>query len=92
MVQVQAFRCLFEGRVQGVYFRVQTRDKARELGLVGWVRNLPNGRVEAHVEGDPQIIHELLNWTRTSLRSGRVDELEHEVVEPEGFADFSIRH
>lgn len=92
MVEPQALSCFFSGQVQGVYFRVQVRDRAMQLGLCGWVRNLPDGRVQAHIEGDPRVIQKLLVWSRTALRSGRVDDIELETVEPTGFDTFSIRY
>ncbi len=51
-----------EGRVQGVFFRASTRDEARKLGLNGWVRNLPNGDVEALFEGDKAAVTQMLAW------------------------------
>ncbi|HUP22962.1 MAG TPA: acylphosphatase [Thermoanaerobaculia bacterium] len=49
-----ATRFLVSGRVQGVYFRAFTRERARELGIDGWVRNLPDGRVECVAAGTPE--------------------------------------
>jgi acylphosphatase len=51
-----------EGRVQGVFFRASTRDEARKLGVRGWVRNLPNGDVEALFEGDKASVTQMLAW------------------------------
>ncbi len=53
---------IIEGRVQGVFFRASTRDEARALGLPGWVRNLPDGRVEAVFEGDKRVVENMLAW------------------------------
>lgn len=50
------------GRVQGVFFRINTRRKALELGLTGWVRNLPGGQVEVVVEGEENQVDELIRW------------------------------
>jgi len=52
------------GRVQGVYYRVNTRDKAVELNLTGFVRNLPDGRVEVVAEGAARDIDRLVDWCR----------------------------
>jgi len=51
-----------EGRVQGVFFRANTLDRAESLGLTGWVRNLPDGRVEAVFEGEESKIKEMIAW------------------------------
>ena len=53
---------VIEGRVQGVFFRASTRDEARARGLGGWVRNLPDGRVEALFEGDQRVVENMLAW------------------------------
>jgi acylphosphatase len=53
---------VIEGRVQGVFFRAATRDEARARGLGGWVRNLPDGRVEAVFEGDKRVVETMLAW------------------------------
>ena len=55
-------RVVIEGRVQGVFFRASTRDEARARGLNGWVRNLPDGRVEALFEGDKRVVENMLAW------------------------------
>lgn len=55
-------RVRIEGRVQGVFFRASTRDEARKLGVNGWVRNLPNGDVEALFEGDKAAVTQILAW------------------------------
>ena len=55
---------LISGRVQGVFYRAWTRDNARELHLTGWVRNLPDGRVEAVLEGDPDQIGAMVKRMR----------------------------
>lgn len=52
------------GRVQGVFFRSSMRDKAVELGLTGWVRNLSDGRVEFVVEGAGEDVERLVSWAR----------------------------
>jgi acylphosphatase len=53
---------IISGRVQGVFFRASTRDQALRLGLNGWVRNLPNGDVEALFEGDSKAVAQMLLW------------------------------
>jgi acylphosphatase len=80
------------GRVQGVFFRANTQRKALSLGLTGWVRNLPDGRVEALFEGDPEQAEAMLAWCRTGDPPARVDRVEV-AREPAagGFTDFAIR-
>ncbi|MGQ9582940.1 MAG: acylphosphatase [Thermoplasmatota archaeon] len=53
-------RAIFRGRVQGVWFRANTERKARSAGLTGWVRNLPDGSVEAVFEGEEEVIERVL--------------------------------
>ncbi len=63
------------GRVQGVNFRYFTRRTAREHNLTGWVRNLPNGDVEAVFEGRESEIRKVLDWCRSGPSAARVDEI-----------------
>lgn len=57
-----ARRCYISGRVQGVFYRASTRQKATELGCAGYARNLPDGRVEVLAVGEHQAVHALLDW------------------------------
>jgi len=63
------------GRVQGVFYRASTRDKARELGLSGWVRNQPDGRVEALFQGDKEKIEEMIRWCDTGPQMADVSDV-----------------
>ncbi len=65
-------RVIVSGRVQGVYFRARTGELAEGLGLSGWVRNLPDGRVEIVGEGDEKL-GQLLDWARVGRLAARVD-------------------
>jgi acylphosphatase len=76
------------GRVQGVGFRWHTRAEARALGLAGWVRNLPDGRVEAWVEGEEAALERFLAWIRRGPPAARVDALEVVVASATGLASF----
>jgi len=80
------------GRVQGVWFRGSTEDRARELGLGGWVRNLPDGRVEAVFEGDPDAVERAVAFVRRGPPAARVADVEVDREEPpEGLERFSVR-
>ncbi len=79
------------GRVQGVFFRASTRDRARELGLSGWVRNLPDGRVEFVAEGEESTLQELLQFLRVGPPGARVNDLVVEWSDPSGETGFFIR-
>ncbi|HEY5999862.1 MAG TPA: acylphosphatase [bacterium] len=64
------------GRVQGVWFRASTREEARRRGLDGWVRNLPDGSVEAVFEGQAPALESMLAWCRVGPPGARVDAVE----------------
>jgi len=69
--------CWVSGRVQGVFFRASTRDRAVALGLGGWVRNLPDGRVEALFRGPREVCEQALAWIRQGPPSAHVTAVEH---------------
>lgn len=62
MSTLVARRCYISGRVQGVFYRASTRQKANELGCAGYARNLPDGRVEVFAVGEPEAVQSLLDW------------------------------
>jgi len=59
---LKRLRVFVEGRVQGVFFRASTREEAKRRALCGWVRNLPDGRVETEFEGEAQEVDKMLLW------------------------------
>ena len=79
------------GDVQGVFFRDSARREARRLGVSGWVRNRGDGRVEAHLEGPPDAVAELVLWCRSGPRHATVQELQVTEAQPEGLDGFAIR-
>ena len=82
---------LIEGRVQWVFFRASTRDEARARGLAGWVRNLPDGRVQALFEGDQRVVEDMLRWCRKGPPYAYVDHLETEWQPYQGdLTDFRV--
>jgi acylphosphatase len=70
-----------EGRVQGVWFRESMRLEAERLGVTGWVRNLPDGSVEAVVQGSVEAVDALLVWSRTGPPMARVERIVLSVAE-----------
>lgn len=73
---MRRLHCWVSGRVQGVFFRGATQARMRELGVRGWVRNLPDGRVEALLEGEPEALDEALQFLRRGPRGALVSALE----------------
>jgi acylphosphatase len=63
------------GKVQGVWYRASTKQKADELGLTGWVKNTANGDVEGEFEGDDSIIHEMIAWCRKGPSLAQVSDV-----------------
>ncbi|HEU5285409.1 MAG TPA: acylphosphatase [Sphingomicrobium sp.] len=79
------------GRVQGVFFRQWTVDRARSLGVAGWVRNASDGSVEAHLAGDQSAVAQLIEHMRRGPPQARVEDLTVETVEPEPVEGFSVK-
>jgi len=84
-------RIYISGRVQGVLFRDYTQKWASSLKLTGWVKNLPDGRVEVSVEGEKDKINQLINKLRQGPRMARVDDVNIEWEEYRGeYSGFHI--
>ena len=89
--KLQAVRGHVSGRVQSVAFRFYARQEATQLRLAGWVRNLGDGRVEFHVQGDPARVAEFLAWVEVGPPLARVREVETTPAEPEALDEFEVR-
>ena len=85
------YRVLVSGRVQGVYFRDTCRQLALQRGVSGWVRNLPDGRVEAVFEGPDDDVQHLVDWARRGPRSAAVANVSVQAEPPEGLGAFQIK-
>ncbi|HHT9120644.1 MAG TPA: acylphosphatase [Candidatus Hypogeohydataceae bacterium YC41] len=84
---------LIEGRVQGVFFRANTCQKAEELGLTGWVKNTRDGQVEAVFEGPKEDVEKIIEWCRKGPPGAVVTHVEVAWEEPnDEFRNFSIRY
>lgn len=83
-------RVFVEGRVQGVGFRYGAHREAARLGVTGWARNLPDGRVEAVYEGEQDAVEEMIAWTRQGPGPARVIGMSVRDESPEGEKGFSI--
>lgn len=85
-----ARRAVVHGRVQGVGFRAFAQRSAREAGVRGWVRNLPDGSVETACEGEPAAVERYLDLLRKGPLIGRVSKVDEEELPPQGFQVFEI--
>jgi acylphosphatase len=88
---VVRYRVLVSGRVQGVFFRDTCRRLADQVGVTGWVRNLPDGRVEAVFEGPDEDVRRMVDWARHGPRHAVVDEVAVRAERPEGLDAFLIK-
>lgn len=73
---LQRARVRVSGQVQGVFFRDSTRQKAEELGLAGWVRNMPDGQVEALFEGPSERVEEIVRWCKEGPQRASVENVD----------------
>ncbi len=81
-----------KGRVQGVFFRQSTKEKAQALGVFGWVKNLPDGRVEAVFEGEREKVEELVEWAKKGPIIANVEDIEIRQEQYQGeFNNFEIK-
>jgi acylphosphatase len=80
------------GRVQGVFFRAWSREQADELGVRGWIRNRPDGHVEAHVEGAEAAVEAMIERLRNGPPAAKVDGLRTWDADLFDFEGFEVRH
>lgn len=80
------------GRVQGVFFRESSRERARELNISGWVRNEPDGTVALVAEGGEGNLQELIEWCKNGPYQDRVEKMDAKWAEPtDQFGDFVVK-
>ncbi|MEV8097585.1 acylphosphatase [Kitasatospora sp. NPDC085879] len=84
-------RVVVAGVVQGVFFRDTCRREAAAAGVAGWVRNLPDGRVEAVFEGEPAAVERLVAWCGRGPSRAVVEERRISEEAPEGLTGFEVR-
>jgi len=81
------------GRVQGVFYRSETQEKAKDLGVFGWVKNLSEGRVEAVFEGERDKVEQMVEWAKKGPSGAIVNDLNVVWEEYQGeFSNFEIRY
>jgi acylphosphatase len=80
------------GNVQGVFFRAWSREQAEELGVSGWIRNRPDGHVEAHVEGEEGAVEQMIERLRGGPPGARVDGVRIWDADVFDFDGFEVRH
>jgi len=90
MQMVTAVHIRIRGLVHGVSFRSSMAQLASDLGVRGWVRNLPDGTVEAFLEGDERRVKRIIDWAKFGPPRARVDKLEVEPATPRNHRDFRI--
>ena len=92
MSSLRRVHVLITGRVQGVAFRDFARAKAQELGLVGWVRNVRDGRVEALFQGPPDRVESALAWCHEGPPEAEVKDVHtHDEIPTDDMSSFSVR-
>ena len=87
---VKHYKIHIRGRVQGVYFRASASDRARELGLVGFVNNQVDGSVYVEVEGKMAQLEKFLDWCHEGPGSAVVEQVDYEEASIVGFGEFNI--
>ncbi|TMK96102.1 MAG: acylphosphatase [Actinobacteria bacterium] len=84
-------RVVVSGLVQGVFFREETRRRARSLGIAGWVANRPEGTVEAVFEGPREQVESMVGWCSRGPSGARVDDVQLAWEDPRGDEGFAVR-
>ena len=80
--------CYISGKVQGVWFRASTQEQAERLGITGWAKNLPDGRVEVLACGNKEKIEELYAWLKHGPQLAKVTDIFYEELAWQAYRDF----
>jgi acylphosphatase len=86
-----ARKVVVHGRVQGVFFRDSCRREADSAGVVGWVRNEPDGSVAVFLEGPSAAVQRVVEWCRQGPPHARVERVQVDQAEPTGATTFDVR-
>lgn len=87
-----SYKITVKGKVQGVSFRNYAKNKAQELGLCGYVKNLRNGDVELKIEGEEAKIYEMVDWCHFGSPRAQVESVEIETIEFQNFENFMLKY
>ena len=88
---IEATHIIVHGRVQGVWFRAGTKERADELGLFGWVKNKSEGTVEIHAEGEKLQLKNFILWCRKGTPAANVTSLDLNLTSLQNLRSFEIR-
>jgi acylphosphatase len=91
MQNKRGMHCFVSGKVQGVWFRAAAQEQAQALGLTGWARNLPDGRVEVLACGEPEKLVLFRAWLQKGPELARVDDLSSEEIPWQEHARFAVK-
>jgi acylphosphatase len=86
----RCLRCTIFGKVQGVFYRANTKNQAQKLGITGWVRNLPDGNVEALICGDENALLAMQQWLSTGPMLAHVTQIKIEESDEMVLEEFQI--
>jgi acylphosphatase len=90
---MKALHLMIHGRVQGVWFRASTLETAHQLKVKGWVRNTPEGNVEAHIQGEESSVDKMLSWCSKGPPGALVEYIDVSEASPkEEYKAFNIRY
>ncbi len=89
---IKKVNILVSGRVQGVFYRTSTKEKALELGINGWIMNKPDGSVYIEAEADESVLDQFIEWCKKGPMMARVDHINISHQSTEGFSNFEVRY
>ena len=87
---MKTVRLTIKGKVQGVFYRATAKDVADELGIKGWVKNLPDKNVEIRATASEELLQRFIDWCKQGPPKAKVDEVIVEDLSPEEFNAFKI--